>query len=246
MAVGAPFDAQVPAEQPAQLGLEQAARSLLPLMEGMGVEGHVGAVGPLHDVGDEAVGVELGVALARGAVDEGGHREAMGPHPPAHPALLAAGEGGLVLQERQGGGHGLGVGPGDDRRRFGCPERPQQRHRLRAGVGGVEGERLPLAVAFQQVDAGGGMHALDQGPQFVGLHHALKAQLDGPPALPHPRRLTDTEVVLVDAEGDGGDEVLGVTQRRDVQHGTAARGRGATQVARVCGCRGRGRSGRDC
>ena len=171
VAVGAPLDAQVPAQQPAQLGLEQAAGGLLPLMEGMGVEGHVGAVGPLHDVGDQAMGVELGVALARGPVDEGGHREAVRPHPPAHAALLLAGVGGLVLQERQCGGDGLGVGAGDDRRRLGRPERPQQRHRLGTGVGGVEGERLPLAVAFQQVDAGAGMHALDQGPQLVGLDH---------------------------------------------------------------------------
>jgi hypothetical protein len=194
-------------------------------MEGMGVEGHVGAIGPGHDVGDQAVGVELGVALARGAVHEGGHLEALRPHPPAHAALLAAGVGGLVLQERQGGGDGLGVGPGDDRRRLGRPERPQQRHRLGTGVGGVEGERLPLAVAFQQVDAGYRTHALDQGPQLVGLHHARKAQLGGPAALPHPGRLADAEVVLVDAECHRGDEVLGVTQRRDVQHGTAARGR---------------------
>jgi hypothetical protein len=124
VAVGAPLHAQVPAQQPAQLGLEQAARRLLPLMQGMGVEGHVGAVGALHDVGDQAMGVELGVALARGPVDEGGCCEAVRAHPPAHAALLLAGVGGLVLQECQCGGDGLGVGAGDDRRRLGRPERP--------------------------------------------------------------------------------------------------------------------------
>jgi hypothetical protein len=215
-------------------------------MEGMGVEGHVGAVGALHDVGDQAMGVELGVALARGPVDEGGYCEAVRAHPPTHPALLAACEGGLVLQEPQGGGDGLGVGPGDDRRRLGCPECPQQRRRLGTGVGGVEGERLPLAVAFQQVDAGGGMHTLDQGPQLIGLHHPCQTQLGRPPALPHAGRLADAEVVLVDAEGDGGDEVFRVAQRRDVQHRPTARKLGATQVARVCGCWGRGPSGLDC
>ena len=127
-------------KQALQLGLVDRPGRLGPVVQRVGVEGHVGAVGAAHHVGDQAVGVQLGVALPGGAVGEGGHREPGRGHPPAHALGLLAGH------RRRGP-------PGTPQRRStasvwqrdttdavsGAAQRPQERDALGGGEGGVEG-----------------------------------------------------------------------------------------------------------
>ena len=101
VAVRPPRHPQFLRQQALQLGLVDGAGGLGPVEQRVGVEGHVRTVGPAHQVGDQAMGVQLRVALAGGAVEEPGHREPGRRHPPAHPLGLLAGDRRVVLQERQ-------------------------------------------------------------------------------------------------------------------------------------------------
>ena len=159
----APCDTQVARQEPLQLGLEQRTGGLRPFVKGVGVEGHMGAIGALHDVGDQAVGVKLGVALTGGAVNEGRHREALRRHSSANAPKLLAGECRLLLQEGERNGNRLDVSLGHDVGHLVGAEGPQERHRLGARVGGVEGVGLAGRSAGEQVAAGPGMMAFDEG-----------------------------------------------------------------------------------
>ena len=58
-----------------------------------------------------------------------------------------------------------------------------------------------------------------QGPQLVGLHHPSHTELGGQGALPDSRRFAGAHVVVLDSQGNLPQEVLGVGQLRDPQHG---------------------------
>ena len=110
VAVGAPGHLQALGEGAPQLLLVDRPRRLGPVMQRTGIDAAVAAVGPLDDVGDEAVGVQLRIAGPAGAMHEGGHRPALCRDPGADAGDLLAGEGGLGLQVVKSDGDGLDVG----------------------------------------------------------------------------------------------------------------------------------------
>jgi len=113
------------------------------------VEARPAAVRPLGRVGDQDMGVELGVAGAGGAVDVGGGEEAVAGDELVAAATAAA-PAGLALQiaERLGDGGGVGfLDLAGDRM---AAERPGQRDGLRGREGQVEArDRLAAGRGLQ-------------------------------------------------------------------------------------------------
>ena len=109
------------------------------------VEAGPAAVGPLGRVGDQDVGVELGVAGPRGAVAVGGGEEARAGNElgAACPSSCPAG---LALQVVERGLDRLLVG--GDHARSGCwvTQRPGQGDRLRCREGEIEAGDRALAA----------------------------------------------------------------------------------------------------
>ena len=194
-------------------------------MQGSGVEGDVVAISASHQVGDKAVGVQLGVAVAAGAVGEGGHREPVGRHPAADATALLAGEGSSFLQEPDGLVGRFDHGDRHDSRGFGGPEGPQERHALRDREGHVDGPDLPLPESRQQVLTRVGVEPVDQGPQLRRSDDAFEAEGLCPLAPPHTRRLPRAHVVVLHSVGHRRDEILGALQLGDRQHDAHPRSR---------------------
>ena len=110
------------------------------------------------------------------------------------------------------------MGPGHN---VGCArpsESPQEGHGLGCRERGVEHIDPPAATSGQQVGAAAGVVALDHGAQVLGVDDALKAEVRGEAPGPDAGRLADAGVVLVEAQGHRGDDVLGVAQFGDGQH----------------------------
>ena len=178
------------------------------------------AVGPGGGVGDQDVGVQLGVAGPAGVVDEGGRH-----HPPArleaHPFAVDASPAhpaGVGLQVLDGSCHRRVVG-GDHRPHVvAVAQGEQDRDRLGGGEGGVVAGAEHPAVA--QVTAVGPAPG-EQGPQVVGIDGPRQAERLGAAPQPAAGHLAPAQVVLLGAEGDGLDVVAGRvrrSQREDAQH----------------------------
>src|SRR5437870_4539864 len=74
-----------------KLLLVHTACRLLPLPQRCPINSDTGPIGPAHQVGDHAMGVQLGITLPAGAMHEPGDREALGGNPATHPLGLLAG-----------------------------------------------------------------------------------------------------------------------------------------------------------
>jgi len=144
-------------------------------VEALAVDAGPAAIGTDAGIGDEDVGVQLGVAGPAGVVAEGGaHHPAAGLEAdpsavdasPAHPAGVA-----LQVVDRplhrllMGSEHGPGV--------VTVAERPQDRHRLGGGEGGVVAG--PQHPAVPQVGAVGPA-AGEEGTQVVVADGSRQAQ----------------------------------------------------------------------
>ncbi len=130
--------------------------------------------------------------------------------------------------------HRLHVGPGHDRRDlrvepnahsndtdFGALNVTSNAFTLRRGRPASRSAPSPGSIPFTSA------------PQLLRLHHPLQAERLGPPARPHPRRLTLTQVVLLDPQRHLTDRVLGVGQLDDRQHQRSSPTRRPNQHAPV-------------
>jgi hypothetical protein len=217
VAVRAPLHPEPLREPAAQVLLIDRARRLAPFVEGGGVERGEGPVGAHPQVGHHCVRVKLGICFATCSVDEGRCRQACGD-PLAFAVDLLAGGARPALQESEGDGDGFHVGDRRHRGHLGAGERPQQRNALGRGERHVERRHLPFPMTAQQLGVGSRVAAQQQRPQLVGVDYPRQAELVGQVALPHAGGFPDAQVVVVDAQGDLADQILGVGQLRDPQH----------------------------
>ena len=215
VAVRPPLHPQPFSEAAAEFLLIHRPGRPAPLVERRCIEGGVRPARTAPQVGHHAVGVQLHVAVAAGAVHEGGRRHP-GGDPLADTVDLLAGCARPPLQEIEGDRHRLHVGDRRRRRHLGGGERPQQRHRLRRREGDVVGREGPgPTLRRQQRCVGGRVPPQEQRPELVRVDHAGQAELGRQPALPNPRRLTGADVIVLHAQGDPAEEVLRVGQARD-------------------------------
>ena len=139
-----PLHAEPLAQLMAEVCLIDVAGGLGVVEDRRVVEAGPAPVRSLGRVGDQDVGVELGVAGPGGAVLEGGGEEAR-----AVEEFMAAGAAarpaGLALHVGEGGCYGVAVGLVDLDRRLVAAERPEQRDGLRGGKGEVEAGDRSLA-----------------------------------------------------------------------------------------------------
>jgi hypothetical protein len=191
----APGDAVAVGELGAQHRLVEVAEGVLVVLEVVGVERVPPAVRGLDLAGDDGVGVELGVVLARGGLLEGGHSEPVGVGEgpgavDAHPGGAAValevaedgGDGGVVGVE-----HGLVAG-----------EPPPHRHRFRCREGGVvaghgldEGAVVGEPIDKRRAERGPGLRVVARQERFEvgGDDGAGQSEVGGLAAGPVPRRL---------------------------------------------------------
>jgi hypothetical protein len=94
-----------------------------------GVQRQPLAVGSLDFVGNQQVGVQLGVQGAAGAVHERG-RDQTGCLDLEHPCLAGASEAGVLFEKRDSRLNGLIMGGSDVSASAVISESPQQGHRL--------------------------------------------------------------------------------------------------------------------
>src|SRR4051794_5091039 len=138
-----PLDAEPLAHLMAQVGLVDVAGGLGVVVDRRVVEPGPAAVRPLGRVGDQDMGVELGISGARGAVEVAGGKEAIAVDE-LMPSRAAAGPAGFSLQVVQGRFDGGGVGGASLGPHLLAAERPEQGDRLGRGGGGIEaGNRAP-------------------------------------------------------------------------------------------------------
>jgi hypothetical protein len=130
----------------AELGLVQVADRLRPVVERSGVEGGPSVVGPVDEVGDHHVGVEVGVAGARGAVSERSGDEPVAiddlGSAMASPASRCFG-----LEHRERFTDGDVVRLADGSADVGGAEAVEDRHRLRSAERRVERRRRSARTA---------------------------------------------------------------------------------------------------
>ena len=143
-------------------------------------------------VGDDRVGVELGVQVAARHVAEGGRRQAVGPDPRAAPGrgLMAPGLEQLRLDEVERRAHRLVVCAHHPR--AGAPRRVDERLQ-RDGLGRREGHVYPGAVLVRPVahpaepDARARHVAREQRLEALGPHRAAKPERGGELPVPGAR-----------------------------------------------------------
>lgn len=199
--------------------LVHAAGGADPPVERRGIERHdLPILGPAHQVGDQAVRVQLRVAGPRGPVDEPGDHQPVGRDPRPHAVLLPAGPGRVPLQELHPGLDRLPMCGGDGVGGGIVTERPQQRHRLGRREGQVPGLHRSLPHPGHERLAGVRVAAVYQAGKVVGLDHAFEPEAAGPGPGPDARRLPDPEVVLLDPERHRVRQVLRRCQPGDRQH----------------------------
>ena len=124
VAVRTPGHAELVAEAAAELFLVDRPGRLRPPVQGGGIQSDPSAVIAADQVGDHAVGVELGVALPAGAMHERGRRPTRTRSPDPDTSGLAAGHRGVGLDEAEGGLDRFDMGDRHHRSRLGGPERP--------------------------------------------------------------------------------------------------------------------------
>ena len=173
-----------------------------------GVGGRPGAVVSHGDVGDQDVGVELGVAGARGAVHEGGADEPLRPDaakPPGSPADAQR----PALEVVEGLGDRVGVHGADGGRDVAFGEAVEEGDRF----GGREGEveaRHPLAWATPpavRISPWGETPARTA-RRSLRRHLAAEPEEPGTLAQPVAGGLARPGVVLLTAGGDGAQVVV--------------------------------------
>ena len=198
-----PLHAEPLAQLMAEVCLIDVAGGLGVVEDRRVVEAGPAPVGALGRVGDQDMGVELGIAGAGGAVLEGGGEEAVAVDE-FLAAGAAAGPAGLALQVVEGGCCGVAVGLVDLDRRLVAAECPEQGDGLRGGEGEVEaGDRsLPPDGAHPERLAVGGVAAGQHRGELVCLDPARQAQLLGRVAYPVALRLALAGVVVLGAFGD--------------------------------------------
>lgn len=121
----------------AEVGLIEVAGGRGVVVDRRVVEPRPAAVRPLGRVGDQDVGMELRVAVSRGAVDIGGGEVAVA-RDELRAASSPAGPARLALHIGKGGADGFSVGGLDLCRRLSSPEAPEQRDRLGSREGEIE------------------------------------------------------------------------------------------------------------
>ena len=185
----------------AQLGLVEVATGLRLPVEVGAVQGRVAPVGALGEVGHQDVGVELGIAGARGAVGKG-----RGDHPAGVGDLGAAGaaahESRLALDVVEGGSDGALVAFAHDAAGSRIAQGPEQRDRLRRREGVVEAGDAAAAAKGDERLTVGGMLGSEDSAQLRRLDLPREAELLAARAHPAPRRLALAGVVVLDPGGD--------------------------------------------
>jgi hypothetical protein len=168
-------------DQPvAEQGLVEVAGGLGVLVDRGVVEAGPAPVRALGRVGDQHVGVELGVAGAGGAVAVGGGEVARALDEPGA-AAAAPRPAGLALQVGEGGVDRALVGVPHRGARPLVSERPQQRDRLRRREGEIEAGDGALAagdaICRDQRRAARGVAPGEHRPQGIGLDLSGEAEL---------------------------------------------------------------------
>ena len=231
-----PADAEPAGQLPPQVRLVDVAGGLRVVVDRRVVEPGPAAVRPTGRVGDEDVGVELGVAGAGGAVEVGGGEEAVAPDEFVA-AVAAPGPAGLALHVVERGGDGGAVGGGDLGPGALAAERPGERDRLRRREGEVEaGDRAaPGDVAEAERLAGRRVAAGQHRGQALGVDLAVEAQVDGGGAGPVALGLTAAGVVVLGAFGDpfGVVALLAGAELPDGEHQRGCPG-GGRDPSRAC------------
>lgn len=199
-----PFDAQAATELVAKMGLVDVGGGLGVVVDRRVVEARPAAVRSLRRVSDQDVGVQLRIAVARGAVEVASRQVAVAldelraAHAPAGPARLA-------LHVVEGGSYRLAVGGFDLDGGYGPAKAPQQGDGLGSREGEIEaGDRAAgrnAAHPDQRLPIGG-VAASQHRFELCGLDFAGEGQVLGGIAEPFPGDLALAGVVVLSAFGD--------------------------------------------
>ena len=167
------------------------------------VEPRPAAVRTEGRVGDQDMGVELGVSCPRGAVRVGGAEQAV-PIDEGRATLAASRPTCLALHVGQRLGDGGAVGIGHLAGDRVAAERPGQGDRLRRGEGEVEtGDGLPPRCRLQpEWPAGDRIAAGQHARQRVGIDPPVEPEVGGRGADPVALRLTVARVVVLRGFGN--------------------------------------------
>jgi len=180
----------------AEARLIDEARRLAVLVDERSVKRRPAPVGPLHDVADEHMGVELRVARPRGAVAKARRHEAARSDPLA-PVVAAPSEGGVGLQVGERLGDGVVVRPSDGVAQVIGTEAVEDAHRLRRREGDVEaGDPIGPKPPDERL-AVGGRPAGEEGTERFRLDVSREPELGAGPADPATGRLAGADVVLL-------------------------------------------------
>jgi hypothetical protein len=218
VAVRPPLDTEPGGEPATEFFLVDGSGGLGPLVEQRAVERGEAPVRAPAEIGHHRMGVQLRVALPARPVHERGGGDARRDPPPFAIGHLAR-RPCAALHEVERHGHGFDVGDRRYRRHFRPGEGPQQGHALRRREREVERCDLPAPVPVEEPEAGPGLVADEQRPEVVGVHYAYQAEIGGQVPLPDPGRLARPDVVVLDPDGHRVEEVVGVADPGDRQHG---------------------------
>lgn len=198
-----PLDSDEAGQLVAKLGLIEVAGGLGVLVDRRVVEPGPLAVRPLGRVGYQDVGVQLGVAVSRGAVLEGGGEVAVALDE-LRTACAAPGPARLLLEiakcRLDGGAMGLLYLDA----RNGSAQAPEEGDRLRGREGQVEAGDRPAAADRSQPERLAARRVVtgEHPGQLIRLDLPGEVELDGGIAHPLPADLALAGVVVLRAFGD--------------------------------------------
>ena len=163
-------------------------------------------VGSMHEVGQDDVAVEVGIAIAADSVREDSGEGATGGQHSTSGTRSPGGGDGVAFQVRKGAGDCVGVRRDHGAGRVGARQREDDAGRLRRAEGEVE--RRHGGAARSEHDARVRVAALKQPVEFLGANRAAEAKglrrVPGPVTRSGDRQLTGEvgEVVIGPAPPD--------------------------------------------
>ena len=200
-----PAHAEALGQLVAQVGLVDVGGGGGVVVDRRVVEAGPAAVRSLRRVGDQDVGVELGVAVSRGAVAVGGGEEAVALDE-LRASGSAAGPARLALHVAEGGADGFAVGGSRLRGRRLGPPRPQSREtdfgaeKVRSKPGTGPSPRTPRIESSGSPSTG--LRPVSIADELVRADLAFEAEVRGGVADPLAGRLALAGVVVLGAFGD--------------------------------------------
>ena len=178
-----PLDTERSSQRPTEMCLVEVAGGLGLGVDPPSVECAPPPVARLGHVGDQHVGVEQGIAGARGSVPEARGDEALAGVV-VDPARPPAGSAGLSLEVGERCSDRLLVCLGHRGGDILLTERVQQRDRLRCPEGEIEARQTTLVHPLGELLETGGMEATEDRTQLFGPHLARQPHASQAPTQP--------------------------------------------------------------